>query len=83
VSTARTTEHNVTVQLDRRILDKAKTLAAKRNTSISALLAEEIEKLVTADDAYENARRRALARLERGFHLGGKITVRRDELHER
>lgn len=33
----------VTVRLDRRTLGKAKTLAAKQRTSISALVAEEIE----------------------------------------
>ena len=34
---------NVTVRLNRRTLRKAKILAAKRNTSISGLLAEQIE----------------------------------------
>lgn len=83
MSTAQTTKQNVTVRLDRQTLHKAKILAAKRNTSISGLLAQEIESLVSADDAYDQARRNALALLERGFHLGGKITASRDELHER
>jgi len=83
MSTARTAKQNVTVCLDRQTLHKAKILAAKRNTSISGLLAQEIENLVSTDDAYEHARRDALALLERGFHLGGKITTTRDELHER
>lgn len=77
------TKQNVTVRLDRETLHKAKILAAKRNTSISGLLAEEIEHLVSVDDAYEQARKNALALLERGYHLGGAITASRDELHER
>jgi hypothetical protein len=74
---------NITIRLDRRTLRKAKILAAKRNTSISGLLAEQIETLVGEDDAYEQAQRRALALLDQGFHLGGRIESSRDEWHER
>jgi hypothetical protein len=77
------TTQNVTVRLNRRTLRKARILAARRNTSISGLLAEQIEALVGEDDAYEQAQRRALALLEEGFHLGGRIESTRDEWHER
>lgn len=77
------TKQNITVRLDRRTLRKAKVLAAKRNTSISRLLTEQIEALVGEDDAYEQAERRALALLGRGFHLGGRIEATRDEWHDR
>jgi hypothetical protein len=83
VSTGQVTKQNVTVRLERQTLHKAKILAAKRNTSISGLLTQQIENLVSEDDAYEQAQRKALALLERGFHLGGKIIASRDELHER
>ena len=73
---------NLTVQLDRETIRKAKVLAAKRGTSVSALVAAEIRASVQSEDAYEAARRAALERLERGFHLGGR-RVSRDELHER
>ena len=73
---------NVTVSLSRQILKKAKILAARRETSISGLLAQEIESLVTREDAYERAERQAIALLDQGFHLGGTIASR-DELHER
>jgi hypothetical protein len=56
---------------------------AKRNTSISGLLAEQIETLVGEDEAYEQAQRRALSLLERDLHLGGAIKSTRDEWHER
>ena len=77
------TKQNITVRLDRRTLRKAKVLAAKRNTSISGLLAEQIDALVGEDDAYEQAQRRALALLDQGLHLGGRIESTRDEWHER
>lgn len=76
-------KQNVTISLSRRVLKKAKILAAKRETSISGLLAQEIESLVSDDEAYECAERQALALLDKGFHLGGVIRVSRDELHER
>lgn len=78
-----TTKQNITLRLDRRTLRKAKVLAARRGTSISGLLAEQIEALVGEEDAYDRARRHALALLDRGFHLGGHIGSTRDEWHER
>lgn len=83
VSTTESASQNITIRLDQRTLRRAKVLAAKRNTSISRLLAQQIETLVGEDDAYERARRRALALLDRGFHLGGRIEASRDEWHER
>ncbi len=76
-------KQNVTVSLDRQTLRKAKILAAKQGTSISGLLAEQIEVLVGAEEAYERAERQALALLDQGFHLGGVIRASRDGLHER
>jgi len=73
---------NLTVQLDRDTIRKAKVLAARRGTSVSALVAAQIQESVRAEDAYEAARRSALELLERGFHLGG-MRLSRDELHER
>jgi len=73
---------NLTVQLDRDTIRKAKVLAARRGTSVSALVAAQIKESVQADDAYEAARRSALELLEQGFHLGGRC-LNRDELHER
>lgn len=77
-------EHqNLTVRLPREIIRKAKVLAARRGTSVSRLLASEIERIVGDEEAYEAARRRAVAFLDRGFHLGGPIRATRDERHER
>ena len=76
-------KQNVTISLSREVLKKAKVLAARRETSISGLLAQEIESLVGNEEAYERAERQALALLDKGFHLGGVIRASRDELHER
>jgi hypothetical protein len=74
---------NVTVSLDRKTIQKAKIFAARRSTSISGLLAQQIEILVGEEEAYERAERMAMTLLNEGFHLGGAIRVGRDELHER
>ena len=76
-------QQNLTVRLDRETIRKAKILAARRATSVSGLVAAQIEALVGEDEAYENARRQAIALLERGFHLGGSHRTPRAELHER
>jgi hypothetical protein len=76
-------KQNVTISLSRQTLQKAKVLAARRATSISGLLAEQIEILVGEEAAYERSERLAMALLDQGFHLGGVIEGNRDELHER
>jgi hypothetical protein len=84
MGTSRNTEkQNVTISLSRNVLKKAKILAARRDTSISGLLARELESLVGDEEAYERAERQALALLDEGFHLGGEIRAGRDEWHER
>jgi predicted transcriptional regulator len=76
-------KQNVTVSLSTLIVQKARVLAAKRSTSMSGMLAEQIESLVNNDEAQERAAASAIARMERGLHLGGARPVSRDELHER
>lgn len=76
-------KQNVTITLDRQTVRKAKILAAKQGTSISGLLAREVEHLVGEEEVYARAQSGALAFLEQGFHFGGRIHATRDELHER
>ena len=73
---------NLTIRLPRKTVQRARIVAARRGTSISALVAEKIEEVAGEDDAYEVARRHALRLLDRGFHLGGRAASR-DSLHER
>lgn len=76
-------KQNVTASLSPETVRKARILAARRSTSISGLLAEQIETLTGEDEAYEQARRSALALLGSGLRLGGKISCAREQLHER
>lgn len=75
-------KQNLTIQLEKETVRKAKVLAARRGTSVSRLVAEIIECEVAHDEAYEMAKQRALAFLQRGFHLGGR-RVPREQLYDR
>lgn len=76
---------NVTLSLPRRLLKRVKRLAADRETSVSALMAEALERLADEESRYASARTRSLAAMRSARSLGteGRATWTRDELHER
>lgn len=76
-------KQNITLAMEKDTLRKARVLAVERGTSVSKLLAAELTRVVTEHDAYEDAKREALADLERGFDLGsdGKLPPR-EELYD-
>ncbi|UFP96467.1 DUF6364 family protein [Gloeobacter morelensis] len=76
---------NITLALPKSVLRKVKLIAVQRNTSVSQLLTEVLEKLVQQEDRYTQARRRHLQLLEQGLDLGtcGQNPASRDALHER
>ncbi|HLJ68558.1 MAG TPA: DUF6364 family protein [Chloroflexota bacterium] len=76
-------KQNLTIQLDKEIIRKARLLAVERSTSISRLVADQIERLVDGEERYQSARAAALEELHTGFHLGGGVLPERAELHER
>ena len=74
---------NITLKLDADLLREVRVMAAQEGTSISALLAARLEKMVRERKAYDGARRRALARLKQGLDLRWTPPRSRDDLHER
>lgn len=74
---------NLTLRIDSNLLRDAKVLAARKGTSVSRLMADQLEDLVRQDRDYERARQRATARLQEGFDLDWAPPASRDELHER
>lgn len=79
-------KRNITLSLPSALLKQVKIAAAKRETSVSALLTAALEEIVRGDDSRrDDATQRILKRAERGFDLGtdGQVRVGRDELHER
>jgi len=76
-------KQNITLSIEKELIKKAKVMAAKKETSVTKLLTEQLAKMVSEDDQYELSKKRALAILRKGFHLGGHIISKREELHER
>ncbi len=74
---------NITLKLDADILREARILAAEEGLSISGLLAAKLDEVVRQRKGYDRSRRRAVARLRKGFDLGWTPPRSRDELHER
>ena len=75
-------KRNLTVQLDDDVIHRAKVTAAKRGTSVSGLVAQQLERLADADERYEDAQRRAERALARSALRGGR-QWNRDDLHKR
>lgn len=76
-------KQNITVSLRKDLLQSARALAARRRMSVSGLLAAELERQIGEARAYAASRRKALALLEQGLHLGGHGIANRDALHDR
>jgi len=76
------TRSNLTLQLDADVIRRARIVAAKRGTSVSALAAIQLIELVDEDERVEQARERAQAILEKAVPRGGRSWTR-DELHDR
>ena len=76
---------NVTLSLPKALLKKAKTLAVRKDSSLSELLRGALEEKVKEESGYQRARDRQVSLMEHGFDMGtkGKISVTREELHAR
>ena len=48
-----TVKQNITLKLDKDVLQQARVLAAQRSTSISQMLSDELTRLVKQAEAYE------------------------------
>jgi hypothetical protein len=73
---------NLTLQLDAEVIRRARIVAAKRGTSVSALAAAQLVELVDDEERVEQARERAEAILKKAAPRGGRSWTR-EELHDR
>ena len=76
---------NLTLALPPDLIREIKVVAAERDTSISAIVAEVLGDLVRYRRGLAAARRRHRALVDRAANLGtrGRITWSRGDLHER
>ena len=75
-------KQNITLSLEKTIIQDAKVLAAKKSVSVSALLSQELVRLVKQDREYRQARLNAIDDLEQGLRLGGS-SLDRESLYDR
>lgn len=74
---------NVTITLDEEVARWARIEAARRDTSVSQLVAQLLRELMLGTDDYAVARRRYFAQEPRVHRSPGARFPARDELHER
>jgi hypothetical protein len=76
---------NITLAVPKKVLMKFKEIAFRRQKSVSRLMVEMMEEVVSNEEGYRVARDRHLRRLETGMDLNtqGRIRWTRDDLHER
>jgi len=74
---------NLTLQLDKEVIRRARVVAAKRGTSVSALVARELTELAAQDARYEQARVRAEELMAKVRPRGGRTWTRDDIYAER
>jgi len=76
-------KQNITLSVDKDLIKKGKIIAAQKDTSVSKMLSEQLRQLVEDNELYETAKRSALQTLKKAYHLGGKITWKREDLYDR
>jgi len=76
-------KQNITLSVDKNLIKKGKVIAAQKDTSVSKMLSEQLRQMVEDNEQYETAMRSALQTLKKGYHLGGKITWKREDLYDR
>ena len=76
-------KQNITLSIEKELIKKGKVIAARKDTSVSKMMSELLKEIVDRDDRFEAAKRNALNTLKKGFHLGGRIAWKREDLHER
>lgn len=76
-------KQNITISLDKRLIQTGKAIAAQRGTSLNRMLRLELEKIIQDARQYNMAKQKAIAAMKVGFHSGIDRYPSRDELHER
>lgn len=74
---------NLSLRIDDHLLEKARRLAERRNTSIDAFLKEKLEEFVSSDISREAALKGIEGFFERSKARVRKRTWSRDKIHER
>jgi hypothetical protein len=78
-------KQNITLSLPKEILRKGKILAAEKGISLNELVKQLIQNNAQEEEGYRGSAERQTKRMKEGIKLGtkGKVSWRRDQLHQR
>jgi hypothetical protein len=76
-------KQNITISLDKDLIQAGKAIAAQQGTSLNRMLRLELERIIRNLRQYDTAKQKAIAAMKAGFHSGMDRYPSRDELHER
>lgn len=76
-------KQNITISLDKDLIQAGKAIAAQQGTSLNRMLRMELERIIRNLKQYDMAKQKAIAAMKAGFHSGMDRYPSRDELHER
>ena len=76
-------KQNITISLDKDLIQAGKAIAAQQGTSLNRMLRIELERIIRNLRQYDMAKQRAIAAMKSGFRSGIERCPSRDELHER
>ena len=74
---------NLTLALDEQLIVKARVIAARRRTSLTNLVRQSIQDLVSRDELQVQARRRLESRMRDPAFEVSQTTWTREDLHDR
>lgn len=74
---------NITLAIEEDVLDAVRVYAAKRQTTVNAIVRDELARIAKADDRKARARRRLLELAEHSTAQMGPVTWKREDLYER
>ena len=76
-------KQNITISLDKDLIQTGKVIAAQKGTSLNRMLRQELERIIRNARQYDMAKQKAIAAMKKGFQSGMDRYSSRDELHER
>ncbi len=76
-------KQNITLSFEKELIKKGKIVAARKDISVSKMMANLLRDIVYQHDRYEASKRSALEMMKRGLHLGGRINWKREDLYDR
>ncbi len=76
-------KQNITLSIEKELIKKGKILAARKEISVSKMMANMLKDVIYQHERYEASKRSALEIMRKGMHLGGRINWKREDLYER